>query len=387
MARKAKGEGSLYPYRDGYRAAITIKGKRRYFYFANVTKAEAGRQLRERLNQRDDGTLPRGADLTLTAWMRHWVKTADLSPASRYNYERNIERYIVPTIGHIRLSDLEPEDLEGLYEQLATGALSRDTTTPLSPRSIRNVHANIRAALNKAVKRRHVARNVALAVELDSAASAEMKVLSAADARALMDVAMRDRLAARWFLGLGVGMRPAEVLGLAWSNVDLPNKVIRVRQQLQRVAGLGVILVPKAKTDAGRRDIQISDRVVTMLEAVRDEQMRNRVHHGTNYTEWEFDGEPAGLVFTQRNGKPIDIAVDTRNWQALLDAAGLPRERRYIARHTAASIMIDMGIDIAVVSSMLGHKKTSFTYDTYVHPLDEAKRDAADKLGALYDRA
>ncbi|WP_172582223.1 tyrosine-type recombinase/integrase [Subtercola boreus] len=393
MADGVKGEGSLYEYRLGYRAYITVKGKRKYFYFPGVTKKVATQKLRALLGQRDDGTLPRGKDYTLAQWMRHWLSTAKLKPAVHTNYQHNVEHYIVPQIGHLKLSELEPEDLERLYDDMLSGKLStarlhagdkKPTKRPLTPRAVINVHSNIRRSLTVAMQRGHVGRNVAQLVEPPQATKADTRALSVADAKAVLAQAKADRYAARWYLGLMFGLRPAEVLGLGWEHVDFTRGVVKVRRQLQRVRGSGLQIISSAKTDSGWRDIPVPPFVMAMLAETREQQMVDRIEFGNTYTEWAFDDVPAALVFTQPNGRPLDIGVDTRGWRKLLDAAGLPHERRYIGRHTAASIMIDMGEEISVVSSILGHSKTSFTYDTYVHPMEDTKRATSDRLGAFF---
>ena len=399
MSRAAKGEGSLYEFRKGFRAYITVRGQRKYFYFPNVTKSQASVELRALLGQRDLGTLPKGKDYTLAVWMRHWLVMAStgsktrkkLSPGTAAGYAYNVEHYIIPALGTVKLRALEPEDLEGFYEDLLSGVLSRPhlvdgkvVKNPLAARSVRNVHSNIRRALHVAMQRGHVGRNVALLVDAPAASVGEMKRLSSTDAQLILSAASGQPREARWYLGLVFGMRPSEVLGLTWQDIDATNSHVKVRRQLQRIAGAGIQLIPSVKTDASHREIPLPKRVFTMLDATRAAQMRARVEYGDEYVEWEFDGQPVALVFTQPNGAPIDIKVDTRAWQKLLDAAGLPHERRYIGRHTAASVMVDMGMDIAVISAILGHSKTSFTYDTYVHPLEAQKRSAADLLGDMY---
>lgn len=395
MSRSAKGEGSLYAYREGFRAYVTVKGKRRYFYFPNVDKSEASRKLRALLNQRDDGTLPKGKDHTVAAWMRHWLKTAKLKPGVHANYLHNVEHYIIPQIGASKLRDLEPEDLENLYDAMLSGKLSKARKMmvdgrekrikkPLSPRTVINVHSNIRRALSVAMLRGHVGRNVALLVAPPEATKADTRALSVVDAHRVLAVARDDRYAARWYLGVVFGLRPAEALGLTWDSIDVEAGVVRIRQQLQRIRGNGLQMIRSAKTDAGWRDIPIPPSLVTMLKETRAQQMIDRIEEGGDYVEWEWDGAPVALVFTQPNGRPVDIGVDTRRWKKLLASAGLAEERRYIGRHTAASVMIDMGMDVSVVSSILGHAKTSFTYDTYVHPMEDKKRAATDALGEMF---
>jgi integrase len=389
--KNVKGEGSIYPYRAGHRAYITVRGDRKYFYYPNTTAAEATKQHRDMLTQRDDGTLPKGKNYTVAVWMRHWLKTAKLKPGVLANYTANVERYIIPRIGNIKLRELEPEHLEDLYTRMLAGELSieriidgQKVKKPLSPRSVINVHSNIRRALKIAMQRGHVGRNVAALVEPPASEQADMKTLSESDAYAVLRAAEGGRNEARWWLGVVFGMRPAEVLGLTWEDIDIRNAEVKVRRQLQRIRGGGMQIIPSAKTSAGRRELDVPRRILDMLEVTRETQLLEQMNYGDSYVNFEFDNEPYALVFTQPNGSPIDIKVDTRRWHKLLDIAGLPHERRYIGRHTAASMMISMGIDVSVVAAMLGHSKTSFTYDTYVHPLKDKKRQAAKMLGNMY---
>lgn len=120
-----------------------------------------------------------------------------------------------------------------------------------------------------------------------------------------------------------------------------------------------------------------------MFRDLYAQQLVERLEAGDDYFEFEVDGLPVPLVFRQPNGRPISTRLDTANWKRVLASTGLPHTRRYQGRHTAASMMIAMGIDVAVVAEILGHAKISFTYDTYVHPLEEAKREASDLPGSF----
>lgn len=175
---------------------------------------------------------------------------------------------------------------------------------------------------------------------------------------------------------------PTDVLGLTVDRIH--NVHIEIRQQLQQLRGRGQVIIPMAKTEAGNRDIPIPDNISKMLQDANTWKRQTRLENDAHWTDFTQDGEPIDLVFVQPNGQPYTEAVDTRRWDALLTACGMPHRRRYGARYTAASIMISLGMDIAVVSSILGHRKTSFTLDTYVHPLEEERTQAAEKLGEFW---
>ncbi|MGO1545639.1 MAG: tyrosine-type recombinase/integrase [Gulosibacter sp.] len=120
---------------------------------------------------------------------------------------------------------------------------------------------------------------------------------------------------------------------------------------------------------------------------------------GSNWSGWwrlATDGRtgtvPAGgtvpvlLCFTDRHGVPIKPRHDSTVWARLLERAGVSHSRRYTARHTAASLLIAQCVEVPVVAAQLGHTDTSFTMRTYVHPLEEKKREAADITGRLFHR-
>jgi integrase len=392
--RKPKGEGSFFKTAAGkYRGYVTVDGKRKYFTAA--TAAEAAQKLRTLTTQKERGIVATGKTPTLADWMQQWLASADLKPGTAAAYEHNLTHYIAPHIGHHRLTDLKPEHLELFYKELAAGKHSRvrmveemiggkkvrrKMQAPLSARTIGNVHANIRRALNVAMQRGHVYRNVALMITPPRKPKPATTSFSAADARRILEVASEDRYAARWHLALMYGLRPSEALGITWPAVDLNRKTIAVGRQLQNVRGKGLMMIDHAKTAAGDRIIHIPDLIVEQLKRTRAQQLQDRLDHD-DYVEWEYEGHPVALVFTQPNGKPLYGKLDGERWKELLDKAGLPHARRYQARHTAASLMIDMGVDVSVVASTLGHSNTSFTYDTYVHPLEQRKRDLADLMG------
>jgi len=112
------------------------------------------------------------------------------------------------------------------------------------------------------------------------------------------------------------------------------------------------------------------------MKAHRDAQYLQRL---TADEEWEEND----LVFCQWNGRPIDPRRDWGEWGAILEEAGLPHHRLHAMRHTAATIMLEKGIALAVVKETLGHSDVRIT-DRYSHASDAVHEDAADRMGDLF---
>lgn len=408
MAR-ATSEGTIWwdRSRQQWRAQVHARGRRHTYTLKATTRSAAQRELRSLLEQRDDKTLPTGGQITLGAWVMDWVEHTDLRETVRDRYRDSLRHHVKETwLGRIRLTDLEPEDLERYVdemiagehstriERIPTGKLNRKgnpvyekklVPRPLSPNTARGLMRTISPALEEAIRRRRIARNPVKTMYLPRSIKKPLDTASETDTRMLLQQALTEpHTAARWWLGLVFGLRPAEVLGLTVDRIH--NDHIEVRQQLQQIRGRGQVIVPMAKTEAGNRDIPVPDNISRMLQDAIAWKRHTRLENDEHWTDFTQDGEPIDLVFVQDNGLPITQAVDTRRWDALLSACGMPHRRRYSARHTAASIMISLGMDIAVVSSILGHRKTSFTLDTYVHPLEEERARAAEKLGEYWGR-
>jgi len=177
----------------------------------------------------------------------------------------------------------------------------------------------------------------------------------------------------RWSLALALGQRQGEALGLPWEAVDLHAGTLRVKQALQRQAGVGLVIV-EPKSVAGRRTIKLPLQLVALLGQHRAMQLEERLAAANVWEE-------QGLMFTQPNGRPIDPRADNRAWKSLRARAGVRQARLHDARHTAATVMLTMGVPPRVVMQLLGHSQISLTLGTYSHVAPELADDAARRIG------
>lgn len=203
-----------------------------------------------------------------------------------------------------------------------------------------------------------------------------------------MKTADEHRLGALFSVALACGLRLGEATGLRWEDVDLETGEIRVRQQLQAV-GKQLVLQP-LKTEKSRRTLILPDVCVKGLRTHRTRQREERLKAGARWVD-------TGLVFTTyrtcKEGKGEKLKVGaalhprnvTRVLHALLEVTEpkLPRVRFHDLRHSAASLLLASGVQLAEVSKLLGHSEVRLTADLYSHLQKETAAKAARVMDAI----
>jgi integrase len=141
------------------------------------------------------------------------------------------------------------------------------------------------------------------------------------------------------------------------------------------VKGHGLVLGP-VKSRAGRRTIAIPAQLLGELRAHRSTQASERLVAGSKWVDGDY-------VFARVDGRPVDPKADWAEWKELLATAGVRSARLHDARHTAATMLLAMGIDPRIVMEILGHSRITVT-SRYQHVVEEMHRDAAVKMDAFW---
>lgn len=245
---------------------------------------------------------------------------------------------------------------------------------PLS--TIRHVHTTLRSALNSAVRRRLLAWNPALHVELPEEQRPVTTVWTPQQVRAFLSFTAEHRLSALFQLIASAGLRRGEALGLHWIDVDLDGAAFTVRWQLLELSG-GPGLGPP-KTRSGARVVAIDDATVQAPQAPQaprgPDGRASRLGKGWTNT---------GLVFTREDGTPLRPNYVSRHFASLAAGCSLPVIRLHDLRHTNASLALAAGVPLKVVSQRLGHSSTAITSNLYTHVIPAVARDAANRIGSL----
>lgn len=201
-----------------------------------------------------------------------------------------------------------------------------------------------------------------------------MKFFTATQVSQMLLAAREDCNEALYIFAVTTGMRQSELLALKWSDLDWQKRILHIQRQLtvnNRKDGYYVPL----KTKASNRTIDIGQKTVESLREHYERQYKERL----NSKSWQEND----LIFPATSGKPMYQNFLYNRFKELIKVAGLPEIRFHDLRHTAASLMINNGIPIIVVSRRLGHSRVSITVDTYSHLLPEIQSEAAEVIDNL----
>ena len=370
--QRGNGEGSIYPHkRDGekvgYRGAYTIytaSGPRRG-YVTGRTREEAHQKLTKAMADRDGGFVFDAGTLTVGEYLKRWLTGSARGSVRRstyYSYRRQMERYVVPTIGRIKLTNLTHMHLQGLYRQMQDRGLSA--------RTVQYTHAVIHRALKQAVRWNMIPRNVCEAVDVPQVRREEMRPLNAAQARKLLHTASGERLEALYVLAVHTGMRPGELLGLRWEDVALDDA--GGTMQVSRALSDGELATPKTKRS--RRRIKLSAGSAKALKAHRKAQLEERMRKAGLWQEHD-------LVFPSSVGTPLSHRNVVRSFKALLKRADLRSSTRlYDLRHTCATLLLSRNVHPKYVQELLGHASIAQTLDTYSHIIEGMDGGTTDAI-------
>lgn len=363
-------------------------GKRKQLTVTKDTKKEATRELSKIRHQTATGEYVANNKLTVNDMADTWYATAvvDVEESTVVGY-RTALLPVREHLGHMRVQALSEDDVDSLVNWMLTAARKRGGTpgTGLSARSVQLTLFCLRSTLNLALRRKVVTRNVAEHTKIPKAATAAARAKrasrrpwTATEIQQFLGFITGDRLYAVLLLSL-MGLRPEEVCGLRWEDLDLSGKgtldVANVRTLVE-----GRVIEKLAKTEAGMRTLPLPSVALAALKAWKTQQSRERLALGEAYFN-------AGYVSVDEGGRPIQTDALRRYTYRLMDAAGMRRVRLYDARHACLTWMANNGVPDTVVSAWAGHADLGFTKRHYVHSDPESLRVAADRLGDLLGEA
>ena len=170
-------------------------------------------------------------------------------------------------------------------------------------------------------------------------------------------------------------MYSGEVLGLRWVDIDFKEVELRIRKT--RTIVDGEVEVSEPKSAKSKRTLPLDAQSLAALKALKRTQAEEKLAAGSGY-----ENEP--WVVVDEMGVPIYPESYSDKFEVQVRNAGVPKIRLHDTRHTCGTLSHLRGVPPAVITAWLGHARVSFTFDTYVHPRDEALKVAGKMLGSMY---
>lgn len=366
-----------------------------------------------------------GEKLTFAAFSDIWLKEyagERLAPATLRMYRGLLRDHIIPAIGTVKLSKLQPRTLNQLYNKLLNTPKARGGT--LSPASVRRVHSTISTIYSTAVRWNVCLENPCERAEPPKLQrnAGDVKYFTLEEAQLFLSILDRPMVCPRcahnrkddagtvyhvepytelqpiqpqfklfFYMALFLGCRRGELIALQWSDIDFQAQTVSITKSTYPAKGQLITKEPKNKTSI--RTVAVPAAILTMLKEQRKAQMQEALRLGT---AWEGKISPndfkQNFIFTQWNGRQMYPSTPyaafhkiISRYNAALPEGGtpLPLIPLHGLRHTSATLLISQNIDIRTVSGRLGHAQTSTTMNIYAHSLKKMDEAAADTLQSL----
>jgi integrase len=270
-------------------------------------------------------------------------------------YQQSLRDYVVPVIGHVRLSQLDRQRVQVLVDGLSAKGLSAST--------VRNTLNPLQVICRRAIHAGTISVDPTAGLLLPRSVGKRDRIVSPEYAQLLIE-ALPESERALWATAFYAGLRIGEIRALRWTDVDLTGCLLHVRRGWDEQEG-----AQDPKSDAGQR-------VVPMAEPLR----RELADHGLRTRRSGDD-----LVFGRTATLPFIRSTVRSRANAAWKAAGLDPIRPHEARHCAASYLIAAGLNAKELSVYIGHSDIRTTYNRYGHLMPGGEVAAAKRLTAFLE--
>lgn len=330
-------------------------------------------------------------EITLLEYLQVWLeqKKINVEPATYESYQyrsQGIIRFFEKYHPGIKLRDVTAAILNQFFTyQLQYGKINQKThkPEPLSVRSTRSQRSILYAVFNQGIIDGFIHTNPALAVQVSSKKNKdfeeELLFLTEEEISGLLTFLAEDirfkRLLPIAFMGIYMGLRRSEILGLKWNAIDFEQQKLSIQHTVVRAKT--VVKKDSLKTKNSSRTLTLFPAAVQCLQKVKAEQETNKKFYGDEYQN------ACGYIFTWEDGRTYDPNYISASFKKATAAFGRPEITLHKLRHTCASLLINKGWDAKKLQYWLGHSDISTTLNIYAHFNKTRMNDAPDDLDEL----
>ncbi|MYW66273.1 tyrosine-type recombinase/integrase [Streptomyces sp. SID8379] len=360
-------------------------GKRKQLTITKDTAKECRAERDRIMHQRSAGTYIAPNKITLAEWLDQWLKHKgrDVEETTIANYRMSLVQ-VYERLGHVRLQELTEEMVQDFVDSLVAEGRRRGGVpgTRLAVSTVDGILLRLRSALRRAVIRRLIPVNVAAEVrpsladkKTDKRERQRAKPWTVAEVQTFIRGIADDRLYAPLLLSL-MGLRPAEVCGQRWIDIDLEKRLLLIAVT-RTMVGNRRVLEKDTKTAAGERGLPLPRGPWEALVAFRELQRAESERAGEGYTL-------SGYVVVDELGRPMNTRQLREYAYRLMADLGLRKVRLYDARHAVLKALALSGVPDVILAAWAGHTNAAFTKRKYVSIEPEDMRGAADALDVFH---
>lgn len=360
------------------------------------------------------GKYLKGEKMTYQEYSALWLSEYAEKQMERTSIERcesSLNNIILPAIGHLKLSEIQPLHLTRLYSELTEKGYNQNgKQKPYSARTIKRIHQIISSSLNTAIYWQLIERSPCQRVKPPKVEKqADVKHFTLEQAQAFLNQLDIPYTVAHWgrtkkdgteskkhyeekeiplqfkvlfHLAIFGGFRRWELIALTWDDINFQDHTITINKASARTKD--GIITKAPKTFSSNRTVTIPVNTINLIRKYKTEQQRYCLSLGTYW-------KGSNYLFIQDDGKQMDISTPNKVFKKVIRIYNethedkLPEITLHGLRHTSATLLIAQNVDIKTVSNRLGHSETSTTMDIYTHALQKQDELAAESLGELFN--
>lgn len=347
------------------------------------TKREALQRLNEYIEKKTMGYAD-GKTPTFGEYAEYWlesVKRPELKDTSYDRLESTFRTHLIPRLGDYQIDDVTAQIIQ-------TELINPMRDSNYGHSSIKKAYDGVRALCRYAYMDGKLNRNPADLVTIPKKSTFEQKDIVFFDAEeraAIVSVCLstygngnrRFDLGSAYILTMYTGLRMSEVLGLKWKNVDFKKRRIIVEDIIVMVKNRAPI------TPFNHKHYLVKDQASTKTDRRREVPLCRQAIEALKDLQKVSPQSPDGYVVSRTLGVPITPGNFDKSFRKILDRAGVKPAGIHALRHTCATMLFEKGVDVRIISEILGHSSTAVTYNTYVHIVDSLKDKAIDLIDDL----
>ena len=302
-----------------------------------------------------------------------------LAETTFINYQRIINSFIMPALGHLKLKDIKPIHVQKFVNALSTGEYRQDGKSgkPYAPATVRRYYVVLQSIMHSAYKLQLISKNPTDGdiITLPALGQQTTEIYNKQELAEMLSAVDNENIMLRCliYLAIATGCRRGELVALEWKDIDFDNGIITVSKSAYQKKGEGTKI--KDTKNHKIRTVQIPEVCLSLLTQWKKEQFERRLQLGSSWNG-------ADWIFIQSNGQIMYATSPTLIFSDFLKRHNLPHKKFHALRHTSATLALSNGINIKAVGARLGHSQLKTT-DRYLHALEETERQAANVFGDI----